>query len=44
MPTEYDGQIEKLQCELQVLTEENEKKGYITKGFDDEYNEIAERG
>ncbi|AFV02350.1 Site-specific recombinase [Dehalobacter sp. DCA] len=43
VPTEYDGQIEKLQAEMLALIEENAKQGSITEDFDEQYHRIAER-
>lgn len=43
VPTEYDGQIEKLQGEMLILIEENAKKGSITEDFDEQYQEMAEQ-
>ncbi len=43
VPTEYDGQIEKLQGEMLALIEENAKKGSLTEDFDEQYQRIAER-
>ena len=43
VPTEYDGQIEKLQGEMLALIEENAKQGSITEDFDEQYHRIAER-
>ena len=43
VPTEYDGQIEKLQSEMLALIEENARKGSITEDFDEQYHRIAER-
>lgn len=43
VPTEYDGQIEKLQGEMLALIEENARKGSITEDFDEKYKRIAER-
>lgn len=42
-PTEYDGQIEKLQGEMLALIEENAKKGSVTEDFDEQYQRIAEQ-
>lgn len=42
-PTEYDGQIEKLQGEMLALIEENAKQGSITEDFDEQYHRIAEQ-
>lgn len=43
VPTEYDGQIEKLQGEMLALIEENAKKGSLTEDFDEQYQRIAEQ-
>lgn len=43
IPTEYDGQIEKLQGEMLALIDENAKKGSITEDFDEKYQRIAEQ-
>jgi len=43
VPTEYDGQIEKLQSEMLALIEENARKGSITEDFDEQYHRIAEQ-
>jgi site-specific DNA recombinase len=43
VPTEYDGQIEKLQGERLALIEENAKQGAITEDFDERYKRIAEQ-
>lgn len=43
VPTEYDGQIEKLQSEMLALIEENARKGSITEDFDEQYRRIAEQ-
>jgi len=43
VPTEYDGQIEKLQGEMLALIEENAKQGSITEDFDERYKRIAEQ-
>ena len=43
VPTEYDGQIEKLQGEMLALIEENAKQGSITEDFDEQYHRIAEQ-
>lgn len=43
VPTEYDGQIEKLQGEMLALIEENAKQGAITEDFDERYKRIAEQ-
>jgi site-specific DNA recombinase len=43
VPTEYDGQIEKLQTEMLALIEENAKQGSITENFDEQYHRIAEQ-
>ncbi|MPL87835.1 hypothetical protein SDC9_33845 [bioreactor metagenome] len=43
VPTEYDGQIEKLQTEMLALIEENAKQGSITEDFDEQYHRIAEQ-
>lgn len=43
IPTEYDGQIEKLQGEMLALIEENAKKGSLTEDFDEQYQRIAEQ-
>jgi DNA invertase Pin-like site-specific DNA recombinase len=43
VPTEYDGQIEKLQGEMLALIEENAKQGSITDDFDEQYHRIAEQ-
>lgn len=43
VPTEYDGQIEKLQGEMLALIEENARKGSITEDFDEQYRRIAEQ-
>lgn len=43
VPTEYDGQIEKLQAEMLALIEENARKGSITEDFDEQYRRIAEQ-
>lgn len=43
IPTEYDGQIEKLQGEMLTLIEENAKKGSLTEDFDEQYQRIAEQ-
>ena len=43
IPTEYDGQIERLQGEMLALIEENAKKGSLTEDFDEQYQRIAEQ-
>ncbi|HAQ42288.1 MAG TPA: recombinase family protein [Clostridiales bacterium] len=43
IPTEYDGQIEKLQGDMLALIEENAKKGSLTEDFDEQYQRIAEK-
>jgi DNA invertase Pin-like site-specific DNA recombinase len=43
VPTEYDGQIEKLQGEMLTLIEENAKQGSITEDFDEQYHRIAKQ-
>jgi DNA invertase Pin-like site-specific DNA recombinase len=43
VPTEYDGQIEKLQAEMLALIEENAKQGSITEDFDERYKTISEQ-
>lgn len=43
IPTEYDGQIEKLQGDMLALIEENAKKGSLTEDFDEQYQRIAEQ-
>ena len=43
VPTEYDGQIEKLQGEMLALIEKNAKQGAITEDFDERYKRIAEQ-
>lgn len=43
IPTEHDEQIEKLQCDMMALIEENAKKGSITEDFDEQYHRIAEQ-
>lgn len=43
VPTEYDGEIEKLQGEMLALIEENAKQGSITENFDEQYHRIAEQ-
>ncbi len=43
VPTEYDGQIEKLQGEILALIEENAKKGSLTEDFDEQYQRISEQ-
>lgn len=43
VPTEYDGQIEKLQGDMLALIEENAKKGSITEDFDEQYQRISEQ-
>jgi site-specific DNA recombinase len=43
VPTEYDGQIEKLQGEMLALIEENARQGAVTEDFDDRYKGISEQ-
>lgn len=43
VPTEYDGEIEKLQGEMLSLIEENAKQGSVTENFDEQYHRIAEQ-
>ena len=43
VPTEYDGQIEKLQGAMLTLIEENAKQSSYTEEFDEKYHEIAEQ-
>lgn len=43
MPTEYDGQIEKLQSKMLVLIEENARQGAVTEDFDERYKVISEQ-
>jgi len=43
VPTEFDGQIEKLQGEMLTLIEENAKQGSVTEDFDGQYQKIAEQ-
>lgn len=43
VPTEYDGQIEKLQAELLALIEENARQGAVTEDFDERYKGISEQ-
>jgi hypothetical protein len=43
MPTEYDGQIEKLQGEMLTLIEENARQGAVTEDFDERYRGISEQ-
>jgi len=43
VPTEYDGQIEKLQAEMLALIEENARNGSITEDFDEQYKRISEQ-
>lgn len=37
VPTEYDGQIDKLQAEMLALIDENAKQGSIREDFDERY-------
>jgi len=41
VPTEYDGQIKKLQGEMLALIEENAKQGSVTEDFDEQYQRIS---
>lgn len=43
VPTEYDGQIEKLQGEMLALIEENARQGAVTEDFDERYKGISEQ-
>jgi len=43
VPTEYDGQIEKLQGEMLALIEENVRQGVVTEDFDEKYKRISEQ-
>lgn len=43
VPTEYDGQIEKLQAEMLALIEENARQGAVTEDFDERYKGISEQ-
>lgn len=43
VPTEYDGQIERLQGEMLVLIEENARQGAVTEDFDERYKGISEQ-
>lgn len=43
VPTEYDGQIERLQADMLALIEENAKQGVVTEGFDESYKGISEQ-
>ena len=43
IPTEYDGQIEKLQAEVLALIEENARQGTVTEDFDERYKGISEQ-
>lgn len=43
VPTEYDGQIEKLQSEMLELIEENAREGAVTEDFDERYKGISEQ-
>lgn len=43
VPTEYDGQIEKLQAEMLALIEENARQGAVTEDFDERYKVISEQ-
>lgn len=43
VPTEYDGQIEKLQGEMLALIKENAKQGSVKDDFDEQYHRIAEQ-
>ncbi len=43
VPTQYDGQIEKLQAEMLALIEENARQGAVTEDFDERYKVISEQ-
>lgn len=43
VPTEYDGQIEKLQGEMLALIEDNARQGVVTEDFDEKYKRISEQ-